>query len=68
LAPLWMGQPILAPQAVDTVEFPQVTGDDNQASASGMAGNQDIISANRKSLAVEHSSNIAGMRRRFRPE
>ncbi len=47
------------------MEFPQITGDNDQAPASRMTGDQDIISAYGESLALEDCANITGMRRSF---
>src|ERR1017187_6653554 len=58
--------PILAAQALDAIELAAIAGDDNEAAAAGMPGDQHVVSADRPTLALERCPDVAGVGRRLR--
>ena len=56
--------PVFNSQAVHALKFASVVRDDNQAAASGVAGDQQVVCTDRIASSLELCTNLTGMERR----
>jgi len=54
-------EPVFTPQAIYTTELRKIAGDHREATASSVAGDQQIITADRQSPALQASSDVSGV-------
>lgn len=58
---LGLGEPVFTPQAVYTTELRKIAGDHGESTASGVAGYQQIVTADRQALALQVRSDVSGV-------
>jgi hypothetical protein len=60
-ADLVFGEPVFTPQAIYATELPNIAGDDREATASSVAGDQQIVTADGQSPALQARSDVSGV-------